>query len=118
MVFGSSRCQAPHPTTRWIAYLATQYPFLVHSPVRTTSSKQYNPNLFSTWDWFKLYGKVKPMLKAGKEQEEIDALHARIKELGMHFQNCTTFVFNFRRSFGKGRRTAKESKILPFYTPY
>ncbi|KAI6195099.1 Myosin head [Aphelenchoides besseyi] len=34
-----------------------------------------------TWDWFKLYGKVKPMLKTGKEKEEIEALEAKIKEL-------------------------------------
>lgn len=33
------------------------------------------------WDWFKLYGKVKPLLKAGKEQEEIDSLSTKIKEL-------------------------------------
>lgn len=34
-----------------------------------------------TWDWFKLYGKVKPLLKTGKEQEELDALQKRIQEL-------------------------------------
>ncbi|TKR70123.1 hypothetical protein L596_022184 [Steinernema carpocapsae] len=34
-----------------------------------------------TWDWFKLFGKVKPMLKAGKEQEEMDALSVKIKAL-------------------------------------
>uniref|UniRef100_A0A914X3M0 Myosin-3 n=1 Tax=Plectus sambesii TaxID=2011161 RepID=A0A914X3M0_9BILA len=34
-----------------------------------------------TWEWFKLYGKVKPMLRAGKEQEEMDALTVKIKEL-------------------------------------
>ncbi|KAK0408652.1 hypothetical protein QR680_004074 [Steinernema hermaphroditum] len=34
-----------------------------------------------TWDWFKLFGKVKPMLKAGKEQEEMDALGTKIKAL-------------------------------------
>lgn len=34
-----------------------------------------------TWDWFKLYGKVKPLLKAGKEHEEIDKLTEKIKEL-------------------------------------
>jgi len=25
-----------------------------------------------TWEWFKLFGKVKPMLKAGKEAEEME----------------------------------------------
>ncbi|KJH43074.1 myosin head [Dictyocaulus viviparus] len=34
-----------------------------------------------TWEWFKLYGKVKPMLKAGKEAEEIEVLSNKIKEL-------------------------------------
>ncbi|KAH7722128.1 myosin heavy chainfast skeletal muscle [Aphelenchoides avenae] len=34
-----------------------------------------------TWDWFKLYGKVKPLLKAGKESEEMDKLVEKIKEL-------------------------------------
>lgn len=34
-----------------------------------------------TWDWFKLYGKVKPLLKAGKEGEEMDKMNDRIKEL-------------------------------------
>ena len=34
-----------------------------------------------TWDWFKLFGKVKPLLKAGKEGEEMDKMNERIKEL-------------------------------------
>jgi len=34
-----------------------------------------------TWSWFQLYGKVKPLLKTGKEKEEIEALEARIREL-------------------------------------
>ncbi|KAK6025120.1 myosin head [Ostertagia ostertagi] len=34
-----------------------------------------------TWEWFKLYGKVKPMLKAGKEAEEMEKLSGKIKEL-------------------------------------
>ncbi|PAV86100.1 hypothetical protein WR25_24427 isoform B [Diploscapter pachys] len=34
-----------------------------------------------TWEWFKLFGKVKPMLKAGKEQEAMGALADKIKEL-------------------------------------
>ncbi|CAI4225176.1 unnamed protein product [Auanema sp. JU1783] len=34
-----------------------------------------------TWDWFKLYGKVKPMLKADKEQEAVGALAEKIKGL-------------------------------------
>ena len=34
-----------------------------------------------TWEWFKLYGKVKPLLKAGKEGEEIDKLNSKISEL-------------------------------------
>ncbi|CAK5025246.1 unnamed protein product [Meloidogyne enterolobii] len=33
------------------------------------------------WDWFKLYGKVRPLLKMGKEQEELDSLQVKIKEL-------------------------------------
>ncbi|KAK5974009.1 Myosin heavy chain [Trichostrongylus colubriformis] len=34
-----------------------------------------------TWEWFKLYGKVKPMLKAGKEAEEMEKLSDKIKAL-------------------------------------
>ncbi|KAF8361131.1 unc-54 [Pristionchus pacificus] len=40
-----------------------------------------------TWEWFKLYGKasgldhVKPMLKAGKEAEEMEALNDKMKAL-------------------------------------
>ncbi len=34
-----------------------------------------------TWEWFKLYGKVKPMLKAGKEHEEMEKIAAKMKEL-------------------------------------
>jgi myosin heavy subunit len=34
-----------------------------------------------TWEWFKLYGKVKPLLKAGKEGEEMDKLNSKITEL-------------------------------------
>lgn len=37
--------------------------------------------LLRTWDWFKLYGRVKPMLKAGKEAEEMDKLSEKIKAL-------------------------------------
>ncbi|CAD6186727.1 unnamed protein product [Caenorhabditis auriculariae] len=34
-----------------------------------------------TWEWFKLFGKVKPMLKAGKEQEAMGELAEKIKGL-------------------------------------
>ncbi|KAK0404980.1 hypothetical protein QR680_017737 [Steinernema hermaphroditum] len=34
-----------------------------------------------TWEWFKLYGKVKPMLKAGKEAEEMEKLSGEIGQL-------------------------------------
>lgn len=34
-----------------------------------------------TWDWFKLYGKVKPLLKAGKEAEEVEKMSEKMKEL-------------------------------------
>lgn len=37
--------------------------------------------LVRTWDWFKLYGRVKPMLKAGKEAEEMEKLNDKIKNL-------------------------------------
>uniref|UniRef100_A0A0R3RHL6 Myosin motor domain-containing protein n=1 Tax=Elaeophora elaphi TaxID=1147741 RepID=A0A0R3RHL6_9BILA len=37
--------------------------------------------LLRTWDWFKLYGRVKPMLKAGKEAEEMEKLNDKIKTL-------------------------------------
>uniref|UniRef100_A0A183FJV6 Myosin-3 n=1 Tax=Heligmosomoides polygyrus TaxID=6339 RepID=A0A183FJV6_HELPZ len=34
-----------------------------------------------TWEWFKLYGKVKPMLKAGKEAEELEKVSEKMKQL-------------------------------------
>lgn len=34
-----------------------------------------------TWPWFKLYGRVKPLLKAGKDAEELEKLNEKIKEL-------------------------------------
>ncbi len=34
-----------------------------------------------TWDWFKLYGKVKPLLQAGKQGEEMDKLKDKITDL-------------------------------------
>ncbi|EFP05608.1 hypothetical protein GCK72_018221 [Caenorhabditis remanei] len=34
-----------------------------------------------TWEWFKLFGKVKPMLKAGKEQEAMGELAEKIQKL-------------------------------------
>jgi myosin heavy chain 6/7 len=34
-----------------------------------------------TWDWFLLFGKLRPQLKVGKEQEEIDKMNERIKQL-------------------------------------
>ncbi|WKX94490.1 hypothetical protein Q1695_011624 [Nippostrongylus brasiliensis] len=34
-----------------------------------------------TWEWFKLYGKVKPMLKAGKEAEEMEKMNDKMKQL-------------------------------------
>lgn len=37
--------------------------------------------LLVQWDWFKLYGRVKPMLKAGKEAEELEKIAGKIKEL-------------------------------------
>ncbi len=43
---------------------------------------QYNIRLWillRNWEWFKLYAKVRPMCKAGKIQEEMDKLKAKIK---------------------------------------
>ncbi|OZC08600.1 hypothetical protein X798_04403 [Onchocerca flexuosa] len=37
--------------------------------------------MLRTWEWFKLYGRVKPMLKTGKEIEEIEKLSEKIKTL-------------------------------------
>ncbi|MFH4975662.1 hypothetical protein AB6A40_002371 [Gnathostoma spinigerum] len=34
-----------------------------------------------TWEWFLLYGKIKPMLKCGKEAEEIEKMNKQIKLL-------------------------------------
>lgn len=34
-----------------------------------------------TWDWYLLYGKIKPMLKSGKEAEEMEKMNNQIKEL-------------------------------------
>ncbi|CAJ0577950.1 unnamed protein product, partial [Mesorhabditis spiculigera] len=33
-----------------------------------------------TWDWYLLFGKIRPMLKCGKEGEEVEKLAAKIKE--------------------------------------
>ena len=38
-------------------------------------------NTVRTWSWFKLFGRVKPMLKQGKQAEEMEALQAKIKEV-------------------------------------
>ncbi|MFH4977395.1 hypothetical protein AB6A40_004104 [Gnathostoma spinigerum] len=37
--------------------------------------------LLRNWSWFKLYGKVKPLLRAGKEHEEMEKINAKIQEL-------------------------------------
>lgn len=42
--------------------------------------------MLRTWEWFKLYGRVKPMLKAGKEAEEMEKLNDKIKELEQSLQ--------------------------------
>ncbi|CAJ0577863.1 unnamed protein product, partial [Mesorhabditis spiculigera] len=34
-----------------------------------------------TWEWFKLYGKVKPMIYASKFDEQLDALNAQLKDV-------------------------------------
>ncbi|CAJ0963261.1 unnamed protein product, partial [Mesorhabditis belari] len=34
-----------------------------------------------TWDWFKLYGKVKPLIYASKFDEQLDALNAKLQEV-------------------------------------
>uniref|UniRef100_A0A7E4ZQZ6 Myosin-3 n=1 Tax=Panagrellus redivivus TaxID=6233 RepID=A0A7E4ZQZ6_PANRE len=34
-----------------------------------------------TWPWFKLYGQVKPMLKAGKEAEELEKIGDKVRQL-------------------------------------
>uniref|UniRef100_F1KQ55 Myosin-3 n=1 Tax=Ascaris suum TaxID=6253 RepID=F1KQ55_ASCSU len=39
-----------------------------------------------TWEWFKLYGRVKPMLKAGKITEEMEKLTDQIKQLEQTLQ--------------------------------
>ncbi|KHN79010.1 Myosin-4 [Toxocara canis] len=38
-------------------------------------------SILRTWDWYLLYGKIKPMLKGGKEQEEMDKMNDQIKQL-------------------------------------
>nr|AAA73080.1 unnamed protein product [Brugia malayi] len=40
-----------------------------------------------TWDWFLIYGKIKPMLKCGKEGEEIEKMNQKIKELEENIAN-------------------------------
>lgn len=37
--------------------------------------------MLRTWEWFKLYGRVRPLLKAGKQSEEMEKLSEKIKEL-------------------------------------
>lgn len=46
-----------------------------------------------TWDWFKLYGKVKPLLKAGKATEEMEKLEARCKVRAKFAYKLSTVVF-------------------------
>lgn len=38
-------------------------------------------SVLRTWEWFLLYGKIKPMLKSGKEGEEMEKMNQKIKEL-------------------------------------
>ncbi|VDM97049.1 unnamed protein product, partial [Thelazia callipaeda] len=38
-------------------------------------------SVLRTWDWFLIYGKLKPMLKSGKEAEEIEKMNEQIKKL-------------------------------------
>ncbi|KAK0402451.1 hypothetical protein QR680_016341 [Steinernema hermaphroditum] len=37
--------------------------------------------MLRTWTWFKLYGRVKPLLQAGKEAEEMEKLQAEFAEI-------------------------------------
>ncbi|VBB30087.1 unnamed protein product [Acanthocheilonema viteae] len=37
------------------------------------------------WNWFKLYGRIKPLIKGNKKDEETEALQKRIKELEENF---------------------------------
>jgi len=39
-----------------------------------------------TWQWFKLYGKVKPLLKSAKADEEAEALAAKMKDLEENYK--------------------------------
>uniref|UniRef100_A0A0N5B084 Myosin motor domain-containing protein n=1 Tax=Syphacia muris TaxID=451379 RepID=A0A0N5B084_9BILA len=34
-----------------------------------------------TWEWFKLYGRVKPLLQAGKKNEEMENMSEQVKQL-------------------------------------
>ncbi|KIH63296.1 myosin head, partial [Ancylostoma duodenale] len=40
-----------------------------------------------TWHWFKLYGRVKPLIKGNKKDEEMEALAKKLKELEESHQN-------------------------------
>uniref|UniRef100_A0A183I3C9 Myosin motor domain-containing protein n=1 Tax=Onchocerca flexuosa TaxID=387005 RepID=A0A183I3C9_9BILA len=40
-----------------------------------------------TWDWFLIYGKIKPMLKCGREGEEIEKMNQQIKQLEENIAN-------------------------------
>ncbi|KAK0395608.1 hypothetical protein QR680_001355 [Steinernema hermaphroditum] len=39
--------------------------------------------LLRTWEWFRLYGHLKPQLKSGKQAEEMEKLGGEIKTLGV-----------------------------------
>jgi len=39
-----------------------------------------------TWEWFKLYGKVKPLIKGSKQNEEYELLEKKCKDMEDNYQ--------------------------------
>ncbi len=39
-----------------------------------------------TWEWFKLYGKVKPLIKGSKQNEEYELLEKKCKDMEENYQ--------------------------------
>lgn len=38
-----------------------------------------------TWEWYKLYGKVKPLFKSNKHEEDVERLESELRELETSF---------------------------------
>ncbi|VDM32449.1 unnamed protein product, partial [Toxocara canis] len=63
-------------------------------------------NKLRTWGWFQVYGRVKPMLKSGKMQEELENLQHKMSELEVILEEED----EHRRQVEESLTKAKEEK--------